>query len=564
MTLPLAGASNSTQLIKEYVGAISANFADQNGSYVLGYQDGSMVFGSCTPSVVESFYRGCAGPCHLTVLTGSPRRAVTASYSSINIHDLETGKSIVAIGHASGICKLDFIGFSSRIITAADNGELGLWDAKAGPKGIIRERARTNDFCLIPFRDELVRGGDSAIISSATDGKYLRILLSLMDMVRILDVSKDGSRALLVATNGDFLVVGLDRSAILAKIPSGFDFVSSFGAFGGFIEGRNWIYAISANGDGFVWDLKENKQICRFGRRMGLIKSCCYVLVDDAIGTLDIGGNILEWCVESGRLMNSFHSARGKATALALSPCGFVLAVGYECGVIELLEIASRTMRYQIHNTNKSVRCIGLDATSRILAAGYSDSTICVWKIDPLQAKNEGAGNKKAELKNAWKHAMAVGAREAIRDIEFLIANGDESVRMIGTSLCEPSRLNEDLIRTLVGQLNDQSFRVRDGAERAIEQMDVNSVDLLLNRLDKTESLETKRRVSYAIGEMLRRRKVCVVRSLEILEKIGTEQALACCRMIGRDSRYQSFGKLVQGVEGQIRGKNRFYGSTKN
>jgi WD40 repeat protein len=342
----------------------------------------------------------------------------------------------------------------------------------------------------------------------------------------------------------------------------------------GFVENSSHAVAFTTDGRQLVvgtdrslrvWDLHETRQPTKFlGEERPFAPFL--TMAGDRKSVILAGQNIQQWDVATGSCCRKFDlsnrtvvfpillSHDGKSliaagqvwelasggvrrrlkphgTSAALSPDGRTIALGGE-GTIWLRDLHTNHELGTLKGHKGRVQTLIFTADAKRLISGGDDTALLVWDMADVMKK----GHARAEaidpehVKNAWAVLADPDAAAAFQAMAVMLAaDPTQVVAFIGARLHPVKAADPDLVRQLITRLDDDTFPVRDGASRGLEQLGELALPVLRITLAETRSAEVRRRAE----ELLRKLDTFVLsgealrswRALEVLEHINTPDA---------------------------------------
>jgi WD40 repeat protein len=233
---------------------------------------------------------------------------------------------------------------------------------------------------------------------------------------------------------------------------------------------------------------------------------------------------ITVWEVDSGRRICTLEWKEKRdrvahaPNTLALSPDGKLLAVGDGMGMA-LYETASGEKAHRCEGHHGPVTALAFSPDGDRLFSGGGDGTVLVWDLPILFAPGR-------PITDAWDR-LAGDAPTAWRAAEFLVQRPEEAVRMLDDRLKLGPKVTDAELARLVGDLDADTFAVRESAQKRLHALGVRAEPILRRTLTRRPSLETHRRIEKLLralrtpapGELRKGRAV------RVLERIATDEA---------------------------------------
>src|SRR5262249_11354114 len=164
--------------------------------------------------------------------------------------------------------------------------------------------------------------------------------------------------------------------------------------------------------------------------------------------------------------------------------------------------------------------------------SGSRDTTILVWDLAGLKVVPGPAAVElqPPEVESLWTDLVGDDAGKAFRGILRLAAAPRQAVPFLGERLRPAAPAEARVVEGLVADLDGDKFQVRQKALSGLEQLGDLAVPILQKVLASKPSLEISRRVEPLLAKLTRgtltAEQVRLVRAVEVLEKVGTPEAV--------------------------------------
>src|SRR5262249_39787003 len=292
-----------------------------------------------------------------------------------------------------------------------------------------------------------------------------------------------------------------------------------------------------------VWDTTTGKKLGQYRFHPSYLNQICTISFLTDARTVVVGSpneqGFRAYEVASGKEIGKFPLLSSRyMSSLAISPDGKTLASGgWGDQRIHLWEMATGQERGQFLNENQGrVHVLAFSPDGRSLAAGNADTTAVVWdltgrmqdgRLPPVTLSAE-------ELEIQWQELGSADARRAYRALWTLVADSPQAVPFLQARLTPPA-VDAQRIAALIAALDRDEFAVRQQASEALEKLGEVMGPALRQVLQGKPSLELRHRVERLLAklenEQLRSR-----RAVEVLERIGTEAAIAVFEVLAKGS----------------------------
>jgi WD domain, G-beta repeat/WD40-like Beta Propeller Repeat len=228
------------------------------------------------------------------------------------------------------------------------------------------------------------------------------------------------------------------------------------------------------------------------------------------------------------------------SAALAFSPDGRVLAFarcyrgGPSAGPIHLLDLTlgKEERKPLVAEAN----CLAFSRDGKFLASGNQDSTVLVWDATRFAAVPRAVPLPVPEFEKLWKELAASDGGRAYRALCRLLASPGPAVKLLRERIAWCDLAPE--VNRLVKELGSSTFKTREKAAAALEALADRGRPLLKRALTNGKlSLEQRLRVEKVISRLgmpfSSPSGIRLFRAMEVLERIGSTEAVALLRQIG-------------------------------
>jgi hypothetical protein len=298
-----------------------------------------------------------------------------------------------------------------------------------------------------------------------------------------------------------------------------------------------------------VWDNVAGKELSRMElvqARHPLIYSLAFRPDGRSLAAAGAGGVVRYWDpitgAEQGQLQKD-EPRPGRTRiedihGVAFAPDGWTLATACSDSTVRLWEAVSGEERARFEGHASGVSTVLFLPDGRRLVSGSKDSTVLIWDATGRSERPRIPANPTAaQLEQLWADLGSEG-HTAYRAVLDLIGAPASAVRLLKERV-RPASVDPVRLDRLLRDLDHDEFEVRDRASRELEILG-KSIQLFLTEAQRSSSPEVRRRIELLLtamklptvsGELLR-----AVRSIEVLERIGTEEARAVLRSLAGGS----------------------------
>jgi WD40 repeat protein len=236
---------------------------------------------------------------------------------------------------------------------------------------------------------------------------------------------------------------------------------------------------------------------------------------------------LIETATARPRLLWSVDEPVGAA---ALSRDGRILATGHVDGTLRFWDAYNGCPLAARQAHEGQIYSVDFDPAGSYAATGSWDGTALVWDLRELGLHPAPlASRDRAELPKLWGSLGSGDAQLAYRSIVQLTALGDVSVSFLAERIQRLPPSKASTIMYLIQKLNDAHFARREEAVRELIQMGSAAEPALRTALAGEHLPEVRLRIEKVLSSVvepaLSSEEVRTLRAIEVLERIGSEQA---------------------------------------
>jgi hypothetical protein len=239
------------------------------------------------------------------------------------------------------------------------------------------------------------------------------------------------------------------------------------------------------------------------------------------------------WELSTGKERRLFFIGLSTGTigysTLTFSPDGRLLAAGHFDRSVRVWDVLTGREVARCTGLEGWVRGLAFSPDSRLLAGGGDDGVALVWDLNLLRpAHLVAVVLTEPELAEAWDGLAAADSVQAGRSLVLLARSPTQAVAL----LKEKVRDNDGgKVAKWIAQLDDEDFTVRERASEELEKLGRAAEPALRKVLDAQPlpTAEMRRRVLDLLEKLGKLPTLPdgqrVVRAVEVLERLGTEDA---------------------------------------
>jgi WD40 repeat protein len=288
---------------------------------------------------------------------------------------------------------------------------------------------------------------------------------------------------------------------------------------------------LACGGDGglWLWDSTRGKLLWESRNNKAYVQAVAFSPDGSLVAALyEHSLDVFE--VASGKIILS-QALKMAGRAIAFAPDGRTLLLGFRGlrGTIHFLDVGTGEVFAKLSGHEGDINQFAFSPNSKVLASAGADAAVFLWDTASLKPPALAASKLSADdLNRLWTDLSAVDAVTAHRAIWKYLASSDAAVLTIRGKL-KPAIVDDKRVQKLIQELDDQSFRVRNGAAAELEALGELAVDALRKAAGVTKSPEVQRRLKELLGRLepfpLSGERLRALRAIRILEQIGTPAA---------------------------------------
>jgi WD40 repeat protein len=291
-----------------------------------------------------------------------------------------------------------------------------------------------------------------------------------------------------------------------------------------------------ATGDGYEFEILEvaTGKCLRSVKPAETLKNLCALALSPDGKTLAVAcrtSPLRLWDLDTSRELPGLTRPL-EATAVLFSPDGRTLAAGDSRGTVRVLETATWQERCRFSGHQACVSALAFSADGKTLASVSWDGTALLWDLTPFRDKKNFRSGQRENLWKELGHPNPARAYQAMGRLAH-----PQAVAFLKKRL-QLALSKDPALARLIADLDSCHYRVRRKATLELARRGHTAEGALRRALAAQPSLEVRHRISRLLarlnwrtpgGEALR-----LIRSLELLESIGTREARQLLKTLAR------------------------------
>ena len=216
-----------------------------------------------------------------------------------------------------------------------------------------------------------------------------------------------------------------------------------------------------------------------------------------------------------------------------------------EYGEVKLFETASAKERIRFYERKEWVECVKFSPDGRILASAGGFTAGTPGEIE-FRRLSETAGrqpDRKAkmsaeQIQSLWEELGDADATIAYQAVQSLADYPDQALTVFKIRLRPAVAPDAERLTKLIAKLNDAKFQERERASKELEELGDSAAPALRKALAAGQPAEAQRRTTLLVRRLeipvTARELLRIIRAVEVLEKIGTNEARELLQSLGK------------------------------
>lgn len=482
---------------------------------------------------------GFEGLCCLALTPDGKHLALAGDDHCIRFWDTATLRECTPFprGHLRPVVALA-VSPEASWLASADDGEDGtfrIWDLATGKQlHLFRVGSQVGALTLSPHGDVLVYTNVSELIRCCDPitGRQRRQLVLHEEPVS----GRDHPYFFASSVDGKYLLVHARWPGLCHQDPRVYKF--SFGLrkpliFADLSHGGNTVSSVLDKNVRF-WDLVAGK-----------IRCVAFSPDGNFVATAERDGSIGVWVVKEGRLLRNCPKpldSSQRVYSIAFSLDSKMLVAGTASGVVQLWEVETGKLRRRFVGHRGVVHAVSFCRSGQAVVSGSEDTTLLVWDVTGqlLNDAKHRTPLTTEQLGNLWTNLGDADARKAYDALCSLLASPSGVPAFILRRIRLSFQYDRTQVEKWVAQLDDEQFAVREEAKRKLKELGDQAEPALQSAMKRSSSVEQRRRVQELLSHLNRSthppERILALRTVELLERIGTTEAKDALRIIAKES----------------------------
>jgi WD40 repeat protein len=242
----------------------------------------------------------------------------------------------------------------------------------------------------------------------------------------------------------------------------------------------------------------------------------------------------------TGKDLGSHSSRMTYGRTATYSPDGKLLFVGRVDGALRVLDAVTGRVMRDFPGHVEPIFSLAVSPDGKTLASGSNDSTVLLWDMAELTKPAPAAKVAVAakELDGLWEDLGGEDAGKAYQAMNRLAQAPAVALPFLKTNVQPITPVDPKVIESLVNDLNNQRYAVREKATAELEKLGDLAGPELRARLKANPSLEMRQRMEKLVaklnGPIQSPAVLQLLRGVEVLEWIGTPEALQTLAVLAK------------------------------
>lgn len=206
------------------------------------------------------------------------------------------------------------------------------------------------------------------------------------------------------------------------------------------------------------------------------------------------------------------------------------------------------------------VRALAISPDGRTLATGNDDSTILLWDATLRDGAKAGALTLK-QAEASWADLAGTDAARGYAAVWQLAGDPQQALAILRARVRPIEALPAEPTRSLLADLDSKEYKVRQSAERKLQELGERAEPALQQAIKTNPPLEKKRRIESLLaalkGELaLEGDALRLLRAVHVLEAAGTPEARSLLESLSRGVPNARLTRNAQEALGRLRLRN--------
>ncbi|MFA6186461.1 MAG: WD40 repeat domain-containing protein [Phycisphaerae bacterium] len=362
-----------------------------NGEFVAVDSGGNIeVIDSCSLSKLSSFEKHSLSMSKVAVSHDS-RYIASGDVSEVVVWDAKTRKEKCHLcGHKGHIYDIAFFNKENKIASCSHDGTICVWDISK-EKAINHFKGHASEVYSISI------SSDDALLISGSEDKSIRVWdinkksawikrSDHKDIVSGIVMSQDYQ--LVASWSEDFIKIW-DSSTGLEKLQVRHKGKNKLSYLGGnivnqviFLNNGQCIASCATDGTILVWDIQNNKNICRMESHSGIVLEISSILSDKRlISRCNDDGTIRLWEIENGNEILSLGNIKNKADNFVISPGDKYVSVSFQDGSIAIVDPVKGTILRTLTNDSVELDKLSYSPMGKYLLCVSISHQVKIWNV---------------------------------------------------------------------------------------------------------------------------------------------------------------------------------------
>jgi WD40 repeat protein len=443
----------------------------------------------------------------------------------VQLWDWATGKQKLPLGgHQAAVLGVAVSLDGRTFATAGRDKLIRFWDATSG-KETRQLAGHEKDIWSLTF---------------VPDGRML-VSTELGETVRVWNVATGnevrrfpGSRAAALSPDGKTLVTcGKDKCGHVWEMATGQELrqwpltESEVTALAFSPDGRT-VFSWGEDKKVRLWELATGKELRHFAGHAFRKDDRIYCIAFSPDGKLVAfagqTGEIALYDLATGKINRLLDSLTKAVSSLAFSADSRVLASGaWSDRTVRLWEVATGQEFQQFTGHEGRVFNMAFSADGKVLVTSNEDTTALVWDLTGKRTGPKAPPLTAKEVEAAWSDLGNADAGRGQGAVRTLLAAPNLAMALFKEELRPTIPPDAKRMSTLVSDLDNEVFKVREEAKRELEKLGDVAAPTLRQALAGAVSLEHKQRLESILKGYSTFQRLRTLRAVQALELLGTQ-----------------------------------------
>jgi hypothetical protein len=266
---------------------------------------------------------------------------------------------------------------------------------------------------------------------------------------------------------------------------------------------------------------------------------------------------IFLWDVPTQRILQRLTGHEGRVAGVAFSPDGSLIATaGMDDKAVRLWNAFTGEELGKREGHTGAVNSVAFSPDGKNVASGGGDGTILIWDLKDIKVTFPQKNLSPQEVKENWELLANRNPGQANPALLALIGGGEKVVPFLKEHVKALPNPDPATVKKLIADLDAKEFKDREKAQDSLAELEATVEFSLRQALKDSRSEEATRRIKALLARLdivnMPGQRLRNVRTVQILEQIGSDQAKEVLRELGKGAREAILTQIAKAALGRM------------